>query len=252
MINVLLVGCNGRMGKVITELVKTTYSEKLNIVAGYDRNGAADGTYPVYSNLNDCTEKADVLVDFSNPVALEEILEFVKARGIPTIIATTGHTEEQRQMMKECAKYIPLLNSTTMSIGMNLVVELVKKTTKALQEDFDIEIVEKHHNQKLDAPSGVAVMLANSVRSSMPEECNYVYDRHDKREKRSKNEIGIHTVRGGNIVGDHTVIFAGQDEIIEISHIATSRNMFARGALRAAEFIVRQKPGFYGIKDLFN
>lgn len=248
MIKILLSGCNGKMGQVITRLAEQY--DDLSIVAGYDIADNGKNPYPVYSDLSKCSIRPDVLIDFSNPAALESLLTFATSREIPVVIATTGHSQTQARMLKKSSEIIPVFHSANMSLGINLLIGLVKKAAKLLQTSFDIEIVEKHHNQKIDAPSGTALAIADAVNSVLDQKNEYVYDRHSRRKKRSRNEIGIHAIRGGTIVGEHSVIFAGNDEIIEIKHSALSKEIFATGALSAARFIIGKKPGMYDMNDL--
>ncbi len=248
MIRLLLSGCNGKMGRVITNIAH--YREDVKIVAGYDLNDSIPNDYPVFTQLEQCSVTADVIIDFSHPSAMNQILSFALSRKIPLVMATTGISDEQVARLKEAAQQIPVLFSANMSLGVNLLLELVQKAAKLLYSNFDIEIVERHHNQKIDAPSGTALALADVINQALPEKYRYVYDRHTKRVKRSKDEIGIHAVRGGNIAGDHTVIFAGNDEIIELRHIANSKEIFGVGALKAAAFLYNKEPGFYSMKDL--
>lgn len=248
MIKILLSGCNGKMGQVITRLAEQY--DDLSIVAGYDIADSGKNPYPVYSDLSKCSIRPDVLIDFSNPAALESLLTFATSREIPVVIATTGHSQTQARMLKKTSEIIPVFHSANMSLGINLLIGLVKKAAKLLQTSFDIEIVEKHHNQKIDAPSGTALAIADAVNSVLDQKNEYVYDRHSRRKKRSRNEIGIHAIRGGTIVGEHSVIFAGNDEIIEIKHSALSKEIFATGALSAARFIIGKKPGMYDMNDL--
>ena len=193
--------------------------------------------------------KADVIVDFSNPAVLDSLLAYAKEKKLPCVICTTGYTEEQKEKIKEAAKEIPIFYSGNMSLGINLIIELAKKAAAVFGNNFDIEIVEQHHNQKLDAPSGTALMIADAV-SEVKTDAEYVYDRHAYRKKRDKKEIGIHSVRGGNIVGEHEIIFAGTDEILKISHSARSKSVFAVGALNAASFLKGKEPGMYDMSDL--
>ena len=196
--------------------------------------------------------EADVIIDFSHPSVLEDLLAFAKERKIPAVIATTGLNDEQIESIKVASNDVPLFFSANMSIGVSLVSELAKKAAKVLQGSFDIEIVEAHHNQKIDAPSGTALMLADSISEALDEKPIYEFDRHSKRMKRTKNEIGIHAVRGGTIVGEHEIIFAGPDEVIKISHSAYSKQLFANGSVNAGLFLVGKNPGFYSMKDLVN
>lgn len=248
MIKVLMSGCNGKMGQVITRLASE--SEDIRIVAGYDLNDTIKNTYPVFSKLNNCNVEVDVIIDFSNPAAFENLLEFSTSRKIPLVMATTGLSQSQVRMLEAASSQIAVFFSANMSLGVNLVIDLVKKAAKLLEENFDIEIVEKHHNQKVDAPSGTALAIADAINSVLDQKQEYIYDRHSRRKKRSRKEIGIHAVRGGTIVGDHSVIFAGNDEIIEINHVAMSKEIFGVGALRAAKFLYNKTPGLYSMKDL--
>lgn len=248
MINILLSGCNGKMGQVISKLASE--KEGLRIAAGFDINTSIQNSYPVYTDLNKCDTKIDVIIDFSHPSVLQGLLEFAASKGIPAVVATTGLSSSQIKMLHEASRNIPIFFSANMSLGVNLLLDLVKKATKVLQGNYDIEIVEKHHNQKIDAPSGTALTIADAINSALAEQQEYIYDRHSRRKKRNKNEIGIHAVRGGTIVGDHSVIFAGNDEIIEINHIATSKHIFAEGSLNAAAFLYDKKPGMYSMDNL--
>jgi len=248
MTRVLLSGCNGRMGQTISRLA--AMEDDIEIVAGYDINDSIKNTYPVYTDLFRCNEDIDVIIDFSNPAGLGKLLDYAVSRKIAVVIATTGFSDEQKALMEDASKQIPVFTSANMSLGVNLLIDLVKKATKLLYKNFDIEIIEKHHNQKLDAPSGTALAIADSINSVLDSQYEYSYDRHTKREKRKKSEIGIHAVRGGTIVGEHTVIFAGNDEIIEITHKAMSRDIFGVGALRAARFVHNKKPGLYHMNNL--
>jgi len=250
MVRILLSGCNGKMGQVITKIAR--YREDVKIVAGYDVNDSVKNDYPVFTRLENCNVTVDVIIDFSHPSALQAVLNYAVSGKIPLIVATTGLSDEQVAKLKESSKAIPVLYSANMSLGVNLLLELVQKAAKLLYSNFDIEIIERHHNQKIDAPSGTALALADAINQVVPEKYRYVYDRHSNRVKRSKDEIGIHSIRGGNIAGDHTVIFAGNDEIIELRHIANSRDIFGVGALKAAVFLYDKEPGFYTMKDLLN
>ncbi len=248
MVRILMCGCNGKMGQVITRIAR--YREDVKIVAGYDINDSNTNDYPVFTQLDQCNIGVDVMVDFSHPAALPQILNYAVSRKVPLVVATTGISEEQVKKIKESAQSTPILFSANMSLGVNLLLELVQKAAKLLYSNFDIEIVERHHNQKIDAPSGTALALADAINQALPEKYRYVYDRHTRRVKRSKDEIGIHAVRGGNIAGDHTVIFAGNDEIIELKHTANSKEIFGVGALKAAVFLHDKAPGFYTMQDL--
>lgn len=248
MTNIILNGCNGRMGRVITALAEA--DDNFKIAAGLDINDSMPNTYPVYTDIKKCTEDADVIVDFSHPSALSSVLEFAKERRLPVIISTTGLSDEQKEEIALASKEIPVFFSANMSLGVNLITALAKKAAAVLEGNFDIEILEKHHNRKLDAPSGTALAIADAISGVLKEKPEYVYDRHSVRKKRSPNEIGIHSVRGGSIVGEHEIIFAGTDEVIEVKHQATSREVFAVGSLRAAAFMKDKENGLYSMDDL--
>ena len=248
MINILLSGCNGQMGRVITRLAEN--SSECRIAAGYDISTAIKNNYPVFTNIEECNEKIDVLIDFSNPAAFDSVLKYCTSRKIPLVMATTGLSSSQRDSLKTKSQNIPIFFTANMSLGVNLLIDLVKKAAKTLEGSFDIEIIEKHHNQKIDAPSGTALQIADAISTILSQNPEYIYDRHSRRKKRNKNEIGLHAIRGGTIVGEHTVLFAGNDEIIEIKHTAMSKDIFAEGALKAAAFIHRKDPGLYSMSDL--
>ena len=248
MTNIILSGANGRMGRAISE--KAAGSKTCRIVAGYDINDFCQNPYPVFTDISKCDVDADVIIDFSHPSAFEKILEFAKKRRLPLIVATTGLSAEQKEQLFAAKSEIPVFYSANMSVGVNLLINLCKKTASVLGDKFDIEIVEKHHNKKLDAPSGTALSIADGISEAMENAPQYIFDRHSVRRERRKNEIGIHSVRGGNIVGEHEVIFAGDDEIISLSHSALSREVFATGALCAAEFMKGKPIGLYGMDEL--
>ena len=246
---IILSGCMGRMGKAITELVEN--KNDFTIIAGIDIVDNPAASFPVYKNITDVKEKADVIIDFSNSSSLDSLLSFAKATATPLVLCTTGYTDEQIEKIKETSKSVPVFFSFNMSLGVNLLISLSKKAATILGDGYDIEIIEKHHNQKLDAPSGTAIMIANAIDDSKQNKMQYEFDRHSKRQKRGKNEIGIHSVRGGTIVGEHEVIFAGDDEIISISHSASSRRIFAVGALRAADFLAKtNESNLYNMDDV--
>lgn len=236
------------MGQVISRLAGQY--EDLRIAAGCDISDNGRNEYPVFKDLKSCTVKVDVIIDFSNPAILEGLLSYAVSKKLPVIVATTGLSPAHKKFLEQASADIPVFSSANMSLGVNLLIDLVKKAAKLLESNFDIEIIEKHHNQKLDAPSGTALAIADSINSILDQKQEYVYDRHSRRKKRSKAEIGIHAIRGGTIVGEHSVIFAGNDEIIEINHSATSKDIFGTGALRAARFIYGKKPGMYDMNDL--
>ena len=246
MTKIIMNGCNGKMGQVISRIVAE--DENCEIVAGFDISDKGTNTYPVYTNPADFDGEADVVIDFSHPDSLQGLLDYCKSRKLPVIVATTGLSNQQKNIMEAASETIPVFFSANMSLGINLLIDLAKKATKLLGESFDVEIIEKHHNQKIDAPSGTALAIADAIAEDMDAE--YVYDRHTSRKKRKKSEIGIHAVRGGTIVGEHTVIFAGNDEIIELKHQAASKEIFAVGAVKAAKFLAGKAPGMYCMNDL--
>ncbi len=249
MINILLSGACGKMGNAVTRCARE--DENVKIIAGVDRvENLCD--YPVFSSFDDVTVTPDVIIDFSNVAVLDSLLKFAIDKNVPVVLATTGYNEQQIAKISDAAKKIPIFFTANMSLGVNLLSSLAKYAASILGSDFDVEIVEKHHNQKLDAPSGTALMLANAVNSVFDDKYNYEYDRHSKRQKRTKNEIGIHAVRGGTIVGEHDVIFAGHDEVITLSHSAQSKEVFAAGALKAAKFIVGKPNGMYDMGSILN
>ncbi|MCR5522260.1 MAG: 4-hydroxy-tetrahydrodipicolinate reductase [Clostridia bacterium] len=249
MIEIILVGCSGTMGHAVTAAVKT--SGNLEIKAGIDKVKAPEYTYPIFPSFDEADGlKADVVVDFSNPAVFDSMLDYCLKTGTPLVACSTGLSDEQTKALREAAKKIPVFKSANMSLGVNLLCELVKTATRVLGDKYDIEIIEKHHNRKVDAPSGTALMIANDINSQLDNSMEYIYDRHSERKKRTKKEIGIHSVRGGTIVGEHEVIFAGTDEIITISHSAGSKALFATGAVSAALFIVKKEPGLYTMSDL--
>ena len=248
MTKIILSGCNGKMGKVITDLVNQ--KEDCTIVAGVDLNTESNG-YPVFNSFSDITMDADVIIDFSHPSVLNSLLDYAKKCSLPLVLSTTGYTPEQTEQIKDAAKDIPIFFSFNMSLGINLLIELAKKAACILSDNFDIEIIEAHHNQKIDAPSGTAVMISEAIKDSLCDADYYdVFDRHSVREKRNKKEIGVHSIRGGTIVGEHTVMFAGNDEIVSISHSARSKGIFASGAVKAATFMVGKPASIYSMKDM--
>ncbi len=251
MTKMIMLGCNGKMGRNISEIVAN--DPEIEIVAGVDKFGNNTFGYPVYTNLKDVKEEAQVVVDFSGPDALadNDMFGLAKERGYALVLCTTGYTLEQVASINEASKEIAILRSANMSLGINLLMKLVAEAASLLcKEGFDPEIVERHHNQKVDAPSGTALALADSINSVLNNEYAYKYDRHSVREKRPVKEIGISAVRGGNIVGEHEVIFAGTDEVIEFKHTAYSKTVFAKGAVAAAKFLAGKKPGMYNMKDV--
>ncbi len=250
MINIALFGCNGKMGQVIAQILSEDEDAKISF--GFDINTEMKNSFPVYNNIDDIKENADVLIDFSHPAMLENIIKYSKKTKTPAVIATTGISDVGIKNIDELSKEVAIFRSANMSLGINLLINLIKKAAPLLEGKFDIEIIEKHHNQKIDAPSGTALMLADAVNESLETECEYVYDRHSVRKKRGKTEIGLHAVRGGTIVGQHDVIFAGNDEIVELKHTATSKGVFAEGAIKAAKFLVGKPSGMYDMQNLID
>ena len=244
---ILLTGCGGRMGKVVAELCKNR--DDFEIAAGVDPT-MPECSFPVYSRCTDVKEEVDVIIDFSFHSAISEILEFALSREIPAVIATTGFDQEELSLIEDAEKRIPIFRSANMSLGINLICQLAKKAAKLLP-DFDIEIIEKHHNQKVDSPSGTALMIADEISAVLPTKTEYLHGRSGICGKRTKNEIGIHAVRGGTIVGEHEVLFAGNNEIVSISHVAQSREILANGAVCAAAFMIGKSAGAYSMKDIF-
>ena len=242
-------GCNGRVGRMITDL--TAADEGMRIVAGVDKYTAVPNNYPVYENIEDCEIEADVIIDFSNSSATDSLLEYAVSKNIPVVLCTTGLNDEQLAKVSEASKKIAILRSANMSMGVNLLLKLIKENAAVLSAaGFDIEIIEKHHRHKLDSPSGTALALADAANEALGGEFEYVYDRTGRRMERPVKEIGISAVRGGSIVGDHDVIFAGTDEVITLSHTAYSRTVFAKGAIAAAAFLADKEAGMYSMSDV--
>lgn len=237
------------MGRVIQQLVAERTD--CTIVAGVDLFADSTAVFPAYTNIADVQEEADVIIDFSHPSLLTPILSYAAQKGgIPAVLCTTGYSAEQVEALKTAAQTQPVFYSRNMSLGINLLIELSKKAAKVLGDQFDIEIIEKHHNQKIDAPSGTALMLADAIASVRDGETQYVYDRHAQRKKREKSEIGLHAVRGGTIVGEHEVVFAGNHEVITLSHSAQSKELFATGAVNASVYMCGKGPGLYDMSDM--
>ena len=250
MINILLSGCLGQMGQAITKVVGVNNDCK--IICGYDVmiTNTPSSSYPVYQDLAKITEDIDVIIDFSHPSALENVLNFAIKTKTPTVICTTGLSVGQIKLIEDAASKIPVFYSANMSLGVSLIIDLCCRAAKVLQSEFDIEVIEKHHNKKVDAPSGTALAIADAISRELEIAPVYMFDRHSHRTAREKREIGIHAVRGGTIVGEHSVIFAGLDEVIEIKHSAASKEVFAAGAIAAARFMKGKPSGFYNMKDL--
>ena len=249
MVKVIMHGCNGKMGQVITRLAAA--DPEMEIVAGVDMRAQALNDYPVFGDIGECGVEADVVIDFSNAAAVDRLLDWCGEKQMPVVLCTTGLSEEQLSKVEETAKKTALLKSANMSLGVNLLMKLLQDAAKVLApEGFDMEIVERHHNQKVDAPSGTAIALADSLKEALEEDYAYVYDRSGQRKKRDSHEIGISAVRGGTIVGEHEVIFAGEDEVIEFKHTAYSKALFAKGAVAAAKFLAGTGPGRYDMSDV--
>jgi 4-hydroxy-tetrahydrodipicolinate reductase len=249
MLKIIISGCNGHMGRVVSTLCAA--DPQVELVAGFDVMGSSDHDFPVYSSPSQFTGQADAVIDFSSPAALDGLLTFALETKTPLVLATTGYTPEQVAQIGTVATQVPIFRSANMSLGINVLLELVKKAASVLGDSYDIEIVERHHRRKVDAPSGTALMIADAAAAACGHETEYVFDRHAVHQPRQKKEIGISAVRGGTIVGEHEIIFAGHDEIMEIKHTALSREIFAQGAVAAAKFIGSvQTPGLYDMSQL--
>ena len=249
MIEVMVNGCSGKMGQIVCDLVEQ--DENLVLKCGFDKNVTGEFAFPVFNKIENILEKPDVIIDFSVPVATFKILEYAVKNHVPVVIATTGFTDEEEQKIQDISKQVPIFKSANMSYDIMIMKKLVQWLAPFLK-DTDIEITETHHNRKIDSPSGTAQMLANSINQSLGNTLHCEYDRHSKREKRDKNEIGMTSIRGGNIVGEHIVQFFGEFETFELKHTSYSRNVFADGALKAAKFLVEQPNGLYSMEDMFN
>jgi 4-hydroxy-tetrahydrodipicolinate reductase len=249
MIKVLLVGCSGKMGKVI--LACSEKLDTLEITAGVDRKEDTSLKFPIFKSIDDCNLPVDVILDFSRPDSLDGILEFASSKKVPVVLCTTGYSEEQIEKIRLFSEQNAIFRSANMSIGINVINNLLKNISSLLYEDFDIEIIERHHNQKVDAPSGTALLLGDTIKEAIKENTNYVHGRNGNH-KREHSEIGVHAIRGGSIVGEHEIIFAGEGEVIELKHTALSREVFAVGALKACLFMAKQKAGLYNMDDVLN
>ena len=249
MVKIIMHGCNGKMGQVITGIVAA--DKDAEIVAGIDIVDNRQNPYPVFTNIDDCNVEADVIIDFASAKAIDKLLDYVETRKIPVVLCTTGLSEEQLARVEEVSKKVAVLKSANMSLGINTLFKVLKSVSPLLAEaGFDIEIVEKHHHFKVDAPSGTALALGDAVNESLPEKYEYKFDRSQDRIPRPKNEIGFSSVRGGTRVGEHDVIFAGEDEVITFSHTAYSKSVFAKGAVEAAKFLKGQPAGHYTMKEV--
>lgn len=248
MTNIILTGCNGKMGKMVSECVKSM--EDVKISAGVDIFDEQNFDYHVYSDINAIENPDGVIVDFSNHALTKSILDFAVKNNVPAVICSTGHTPEELEEINKASEKVAIFRSANMSLGINLLVMLAKKATALLEDSFDIEIIEKHHNQKLDAPSGTALLIADAINETLTYDAEYKYDRHLDRQKRPHEQIGIHSVRGGTIIGEHEVIFAGPDELVSIAHRADSRLVFAKGAIKAAIYLSKKSKGLYNMDEL--
>ena len=249
MVRAIMHGCNGKMGRVITGLIRD--DDAIEIVAGIDTYTGTANDYPVFESIEACDVEADVVIDFSNASAVDHLLDYCAKKKLPVVLCTTGLSEEQLRKVEETAEQTAVLKSANMSLGINLLLKLLQNAAKVLgPAGFDIELVERHHNQKVDAPSGTALALADSVNEALDNQYTYLFDRSQVRQKRGEKEIGISAVRGGTIVGDHEVIFAGADEVIEFKHTAYSKAVFGRGAVEAAKFLAGKKAGKYDMSDV--
>lgn len=249
MTRIIMHGCNGKMGQVITGICAA--DEDAEIVAGIDVVDNRDNGYPVFTDINACDVEADVIIDFAAAQAVDGLLDFAVSKKLPVVLCTTGLSPEQMNKVKICSDKIAILKSANMSLGINTIMKLLKDAANVFAPaGYDIEIVEKHHNQKVDAPSGTALALADSINEARNNEYEYVYDRSQVRQKRDKKELGISAVRGGTIVGEHEVIFAGIDEVIEIKHTAYSKSVFAKGAVEAGKFLAGKAVGLYDMSDV--
>jgi 4-hydroxy-tetrahydrodipicolinate reductase len=249
MTRIIMVGCNGKMGRVISEIVEK--DSEAEIIAGVDINTESAYSYPIYKKIDEVNEEADAIIDFSSTKLLDSVLSYSEKNNVPVVLCTTGYSEEELEKISNASKNSALLRSANMSLGVNTMVKVMETVTKVLSDaGFDIEIVEKHHNQKLDAPSGTALALADAINGELNNEFEYRYDRSSVKEKRPVKEIGISAVRGGTIVGEHEIIFAGRDEVLEFKHTAYSKDIFAKGAIEAAKFMSGKPNGMYSMKDV--
>ncbi|CCY54084.1 dihydrodipicolinate reductase [Coprococcus sp. CAG:782] len=249
MVKIIMHGCNGKMGQVITDMVKN--DDTAEIVAGIDVVDNRDNGYPVFTDIDACDVPADVIIDFAAAVAVDKLLDYSVKHKIPVVLCTTGLSEAQIAKVEEASRKVAVLRSANMSLGINTLMKLLKEAANIFAPaGYDIEIVEKHHNQKVDAPSGTAIALADSINEARNNEYEYVYDRSQVRKKRDKKELGISAVRGGTIVGEHEVIFAGVDEVIEFKHTAYSKSVFAKGAVEAGKYLAGKSAGLYNMSDV--
>ena len=250
MTRIIVSGCFGKMGRIIIECIKDM--PECKVVGGIDVYQDSNAEFPIYKTAPDIDVAADVIIDFSNPSALPGLIKYCSLKNMPLVLCTTGFSKQEIENIHNASRKFPIFYSGNMSLGINLIIELSKQATKVFGKSADIEIIEKHHNQKIDSPSGTALMIADAISSVLDDNIQYVYDRHSYRKPRSKNEIGIHSVRGGTIVGEHEVIFASHDELFTISHSAQSKEIFAVGSINAAKYMVGKTPGLYDMSDLLS
>ncbi len=248
MTNIAICGACGKMGRVIADIIANR--DDCTVCAGIDKVTESYAGFPIVASPDALPEKPDVIIDFSHPSTLDGLLSYCLTNGVPIVVATTGYTADQIAQIRKAAESIPVFFTFNMSLGINLLAELAKKAAAVLEGQFDIEIVEKHHNQKLDAPSGTAIMLADAINETLETKCTYTYDRHSVRAKRTPTEIGMHSIRGGTIVGEHEIIFAGRDEVISLKHEAHSKSVFAVGSVNAAVFLKTKSAGLYAMSDM--
>ena len=249
MTRIIMCGCNGAMGQTISRLVEE--DSEAQIVAGVDIKTQSQNGYPVFQSIDKCNVEADAVIDFSSPKATDALLEYCVANKLPVVLCTTGLSDEQLKNVSEASKSVAVLKSANMSLGVNVLLKLVQEAAKVLAgSGFDVEIVEKHHNKKVDAPSGTALALADSINEAMDNQYEYVFDRSGRRQAREKKELGISAVRGGSIVGEHEIIFAGTDEVIEFKHTAYSKAIFAKGSIQAAKFLKGKEAGLYDMSHV--
>lgn len=249
MVKAIMHGCNGKMGQVITKLIDT--DPEIEIVAGIDPHNDICNSYPVYRSVFECGIEADVIIDFAAACAIDNLLDYAVKKGIPVVLCTTGLSPEQVGKVEDATEHIAVLKSANMSLGINTLFKVLRNVAPLLAAaGFDIEIVEKHHRMKVDAPSGTALALADCINKSVDNKYEYKFDRSRTREKRADNEIGISAVRGGSIVGEHEVIFAGEDEVIEFKHTAYSKAVFAKGAIEAAKYLAGKPAGGYTMREV--
>ncbi len=249
MTDIIISGANGKMGRMLLSAIAET--DGINAVAGLDVGPGGSGSFPVYTSFGEVAERADVIIDFSRPSALLSLLQYAEEKQLGLVLATTGYTDEDSAIINDFAKRVAVFRSANMSLGVNLQISLAARAAKILDGGFDIEIIEKHHNMKVDSPSGTALSIAETINSALGHSNEFVYGRHSKTDKRGNNEIGIHAVRGGTTVGEHDVLFFGPGEVLEINHRASSRMVFAQGALKAARFIHGKPAGLYSMNDIF-